>query len=178
VSHPVDWEAFVLASEKIEQQYTKQLELNKKLNAEVQIYRAECETLRKELASLKGSKKKRNSHATLSPDLQKQLDFLKRETERLKSIYPIFDLLKAKQAEVERMKKALQQIPKDHPDRSAAESMVKAHIVERDELRLLIEEAENRFKAHHDQIQEVYSMGSDGTSGDPLNLDQIRVPEH
>jgi hypothetical protein len=75
------------------------------------------------------------------------------DIERMKASYPIFDLVAAKEAEVDRMKKALQAIPRNHSERKSIESMVKAHIIERDQLRRIAEDAENRFEQQLAKIE-------------------------
>jgi hypothetical protein len=93
-------------------------------------------------------------------DLQAKFEKLRLELEGLRSVSPIHDLLMAKQAEVDRMKKALGTVPRGHPDRQAIESMVKAHIVERDALREMLQVAQARFENLKDQISEALAPES------------------
>lgn len=113
-----------------------------------------------ELLAYQPKKKKSASSKNQSypVHLQKTLEDLRAETEKLRAFYPLRDLLLAKQAEVDRMKKALQEIPLDHPERRTIETMVKSHIVERDEIRNLIDEAEGRFQAQLQAIDETLQV--------------------
>jgi hypothetical protein len=95
---------------------------------------------------------------------QEELSKLKEETEKLKSIYPLYDVLASKQIEVERMEGALQGVALDHPEREAIENMVKAHQAEREELKWLIQQAEHRFLRHFDQIRVAQMVGSEKES--------------
>jgi hypothetical protein len=194
---PENWESFVRAAQQIEKEYLIELEKNKKLNAELQLVRAECDAIRRqyveeyhraqELEALQktssGGKKKKTASpsSTLGSEVKKLLQNLKEETERLKSIHPLQDLFNAKQIEIDRMKKALKIVSKEHPDRTAMESLVKAHIIERDELRELIQEAEERFRAQLDRIRNVEWL-EQGVSTDPsseaFGTNPLQVPEH
>ncbi|MGZ3687341.1 MAG: hypothetical protein ACXVCH_06585 [Bdellovibrionota bacterium] len=78
---------------------------------------------------------------------------LHREVEYLRTVYPLRDLLMAKQAELERLKKGMNAIPQGHPDRKSAEALVRAAIAERDEVRRVAEEGERRIQAEMERIQ-------------------------
>jgi hypothetical protein len=150
----------------------------------------ECQTLRIELAEerqrsdelqrklellpYQPQKRKSSSSKANHSHLQKTLEELRAETERMRAFYPLRDLLHAKQAEVDRMKKALQDVPADHPERSTIESMVKSHIVERDEIRNLIDEAEVRFQAQLQVIDETLQTLPSETSD---HKEILPVPE-
>lgn len=97
-----------------------------------------------------------------------ELEKLRLESEELLSVYPIQDLFMAKQAEVQRMLKFLKLVDSDHPDKSAIESMVEGHIVERDQLKALLEETLKKFENHKNQIDKLLVKSHP----------QIRAPEY
>ncbi len=166
-----DWNAFLKAAKEVEAKYLLELEKNRALLEQI-------------------SSIKRGSSQTGVAELQKQFNLvlkgLREECERLKTTYPVFDLLAAKQIEVDRMKKAFHALSDGHSDRKAIEGMVKAHIIERDELLKIAEEAESRLQKQLDKIHASYLKASRGqpSRGDsesqeksPPPIEWVRVPE-
>jgi hypothetical protein len=109
--------------------------------------------------------------------LVKKFDELYAETEKLRSTYPIYDLVTAKEVEVERLEQSLEQFSLDHPDRRGAEELVRSHIIERDELRTILQRAEKRLKLQLEKIQNAaYSAGTaPSVSSDARN---VRISEY
>lgn len=122
-----DWETFLQAAQEVENDYLSELKKNKKLSTLLEAEKTNLQNVQREFKC--------------------RLNELKRETDKLKKIYPLYDLLLAKQKEVERMKKSLEQISMDHPERKVIEDLVKFHVIERDELKEVIEIAEKRFES-------------------------------
>lgn len=202
-----EWEVFLKAAREMESDYSREIEKCKKLSAELETLKAEhalllnkhkaenqkAQELEKRLKNMMENQpqESRVKGVKLAKQFNLLLKGLKEETERLKRTYPIFDLLAAKQAEVERMKQALKKVPKDHADRKAIESMVKSHIVERDELRGIAQDAENRFKTQLEMIKSAYLTSMEETASSSPDAsaskssgktekspDWVRVPEH
>lgn len=92
------------------------------------------------------------------------------EVEYLRQVHPLKGILAAKQAELERVKKSLRRIPRGHRDRAGAEAMVKAHVVERDQLIELVEATETRLNQELQQIQDMME-GKDAIAAMGLDLD-------
>lgn len=113
--------------------------------------------------------------------LRAALDKFKVELEHLRTIYPIRDLLSAKQAEVERMKKALEKVSRNHPERATVESLVKSHIVERDQLRVLLKDAEQKFQSLwgkiSDELESGFSVSEEAGHEEQPSEKFIRAPE-
>ena len=167
------------AAKEIERDYQLELEKVKKLNAELQLIRSENQKLSNKYLD---EKKKSDQ---LKMHFKEQLRQIYLETERLRYIYQIHGLLNAKQHEVDRMKKALNSVSREHPERREIEVMVKSHIVERDELRSMIASAEARFEAQLEKIQkltdnfsdpEIVEPQSEGSGKSPGST--MRIPEH
>jgi len=169
-----DWVAFLKAAQEIEKEYHRELDNNKKLTVKLQAITKEYEALNRSYLEAK-----------------RNLTDLRAETERLKSVYPVYDLLKAKEAEVVRMKKALARIEEGHPEWAAIEAMVKAHVIELNELRDILQDVEERFKVQLERIQaSVFSSNeTDSFETDSFKESQpspsgnepkkfVRVPEH
>lgn len=157
-----DWDIFLKAAQQVEKDYLTEVEKNKVLSAELQKAKAEIRQLVAKLQSAQQSSQK--------------LGQLEEEVQKLKANYPIQDLLEAKQVEVERMKKALAAVAIDHPDRKVIESMVKAHIIERDKLKYLAQEAESRFQI---QLQQIRDEQPKITKTEPKSpRAKIQVPEY
>ncbi len=68
-----------------------------------------------------------------------------REVEYLKKVYPLFDLLEAKEAEIRHYRALLDRVPPSHPDRATMEAAVQAHMAERNEIRMIAEEGRRRL---------------------------------
>lgn len=132
-----EWNFFLQAAKEVESDYQLEVEKVKKLTAEIALFQKKY-----------WDEKKKTEELTLN------LNDLKKEIDRLRSIYPLQDLLAAKQAEVDRVKKAWQSIAREHPEHDVIESMVKAHIMERDQLRKLLRTAEERFQMLFEQASE------------------------
>ncbi|MEO5970920.1 MAG: hypothetical protein ABIQ95_13410 [Bdellovibrionia bacterium] len=77
---------------------------------------------------------------------RKTLHSLKEETERLRAVYPVEDLLAAKELEVEKTSKALASVTEAHPEFSSFDLRLRTHTQERDELRKIVSKADERFR--------------------------------
>lgn len=93
---------------------------------------------------------------------------LYKEVEYLRQVHPLKGMLMAKQAEMERLKKAMAQVPRGSAERAQIEQLVKAHVVERDQVRELLQATEERLVRQLASIEEameaksaIASMGAD-----------------
>jgi hypothetical protein len=174
-----EWETFLQAAKEIEKDYSQEIEKNKKLNKEYKQLKESYDQLQqrylevsKQLQEVRFETNGKQS----SKNFQKKILEFQKEIEKLRSVYPLLDLLEAKQAEVKRMKKAMEDIPREHPERKAIEAMVKAHIVERDELNVLVEKAEERFKQQYLKIESEKAT-KNRSSKSPAE-EPLQVPEY
>jgi hypothetical protein len=154
VSNTKDWDSFL--------KMVGEVEKTKKLESELSLLKTEYDKLYKKYFD----------------QFDAELKKIKLDVEKMKTSYPILDLVSAKEAEVDRMKKALQTVPRNHADRKAIESMVKAHIVERDQLRRIAEEAENRFDQHLEKIETASLMAAqEQEEFVARGADWVKIPE-
>jgi chromosome segregation ATPase len=117
----------------------------------------EVQRLKEELSQVNtqaNTKKKRPRASESNLELKRNLESLRLETERLKLSYPLYDLLKAKELEVDQVERTLAELPADHVERSALQSIAKSHRAEKEQLSFLIEKAEARFRKHLEQIND------------------------
>lgn len=209
-----DWKDFLEAAKEVEKDYYAELQKVKNLTEELNTAKVEHDKLFKNYSEVKNrtrelelrlkkieldqdfkapsevkSKVTNDDVSSMKIKMRASLLQLHEETERLRAVYPVYDLLAAKQTEVDRMKKALTTVSRDHPERKIVESMVKSHIIERDELRWIVQDAESRFKLQIERIQaELSSLLDDDTAScTPIkqgfsqggnSKKSIRVPEH
>ena len=81
-----------------------------------------------------------------SNQFRKTLHCLKEETERLRSVYPIEDLLAAKELEVKKSGQALASLTEAHPAFESFDLRLRTHTQELDELRKIASKADERFR--------------------------------
>ncbi len=77
---------------------------------------------------------------------RKTLHALKEETEKLRSVYPVQDLLAAKELEIKKTDKTLASVTKTHPQFEFFDLTLRVHLEELEELRVLATKADERFK--------------------------------
>jgi predicted Zn-dependent protease len=94
-----------------------------------------------------------------------------REIQQLKETSPLYDLLAAKELELDRIKKALNVVSQSHDDRKAIESLVECHLYERDQLKTMIEKAESRLHTQLNQIRDANFLSLQFS--DPSNCQKI-----
>lgn len=99
-----------------------------------------------------GFSEKEDQIAKLKKQFQEELSKLRLEVEKLRSIYPLYDLLVFKQTEIERLTKAFNLISQEHPEYFKLESIIADHFEELEALKSLIEKMEIRFNRFLDQI--------------------------
>jgi hypothetical protein len=80
-----------------------------------------------------------------SSEFRKTLHVLKEETEKLRSVYPLQDLLAAKEVEVVEIGRALASVTEAHPEFESFDLKLRTHVRERDALRSLALKATERF---------------------------------
>jgi len=136
---PPEWEALIVAAREIELENAHERQRNEKLQAENSVLRHKIKNLEAMISS--------NRHVSEATRRFKAIVAgLLRDYEHLSKTHPLHDLLEAKEAELQRLKKGLQLIPLQHPDRKTAESMLRAHIRERDQLQSLLITAQGRIE--------------------------------
>lgn len=103
---------------------------------------------------------------------------LHREVEYLKQIYPIRGLLKAKTLEIERVRKALDRLPRNHPERIAIGRIIEDHQDERQSIERMLAEMESRLEKQCEKIQRVIDRNAaviaEGRDG-PIQIAQVPV---
>ena len=149
MERPQDWEIFWKASEEVELNYHLEVEKNQALRGELNQAQIQLKALQGLLQKERESQKQSQLElARVRDALQKfapLLSQIRKEHEKLQSLYPIQDLWAAKQLEVDRLKKSLDSLPEKHEDREAIRACVAAHNTQLDELKWILDEAEARF---------------------------------
>jgi chromosome segregation ATPase len=171
VDRPEDWEIFWKASEEIELNYHLEVEKTQSLRgdlsqAKIQIQnldallKKEKEAHQKSTHELSGLRSKVEKLSLLANQVRK-------ENEKLKTVHPIRDLWTAKELEIDRLKKALGTISKGHSERAAILAIVQAHELQRDELKWLLDEAEQRLEEQSKRADRLESSLELEFEGDP-----------
>lgn len=115
--------------------------------------------MKEKLTSAKIKKRHKKVPVLTSSDLQLILQALQKETERLRSIYPLYDLLEAKRLEGEKARSLITQPLVSPPSltgdesQARAEALLQAHEFEENEIRLIIQRAEERFQLQFERIE-------------------------
>lgn len=81
-----------------------------------------------------------------------EFEKLRVQLEELRTVHPLRDLLRAKDLEIIRIKKAFQNVAKDHAEHHTIEGLVLDHLTEREELRNILKEAELKFDQFLTQV--------------------------
>jgi hypothetical protein len=122
---------------------------NEGLFSEIRELKAELSLLQSkyELSEKRVQELEEEVGADIGPNqFRKTLHSLREETEKLRIVYPVHDLLVAKEVEVEKIGKALASVSEAHPEFESFELRLKTHLQELDELRSLAATADQRFK--------------------------------
>lgn len=106
-----------------------------------------------EVENLLGLSGKEDQIAKLKQQFQEEFSKLRLEIEKLRLIYPLYDLLALKQFEIERLKKALNLIEQEHPEYRKLELIISDHFEEREVMKSLIANMEIRFNRYLDRTQ-------------------------
>lgn len=163
LDHP-EWKAFIDAAREIENELRLAQARCRQLEEEVAEVRATSEALKEEVRQAheeydrlyrKSSQRdsmppREDAKARAERERERNrfreiVGLMHREVEYLKKVYPLFDLLEAKEAEIRHYRSLLERVPPQHPDRPAMEAAVQAHLAERNEIRMIAEEGRKRL---------------------------------
>jgi polyhydroxyalkanoate synthesis regulator phasin len=158
------------ASQEIEESYCQEVEKNKHLVSEVQRLGKIIQTLETRWVTEKES----HRFQARIQELESQVEKIQTDNVKLQTLYPIRDLLSAKQMELDRLQKSLQLMPPDHADREPAEAILEFHRQECDELQCLWANVQLRFQVQNHRVGELKGELSQAAS---LTDCALQVPE-